>query len=171
LDADRAGHEALRLPHVEAAARSRWGEAIFASDGHIDRARLAAIVFAPQFESRIERGYLEQLTHPEIAALLRQQADKLAAGGTAVAILDAPLLLEAGWDDLCEKTVFVDVPRETRLRRALARGWSEEEFAAREGAQKSLDMKRGQADAIIDNSASPQRTQGQVERFWAKLVG
>ena len=47
LDANRAGHEALRLPSVEAAARRRRGDAIFGPDGHIDRARLASIVFAP----------------------------------------------------------------------------------------------------------------------------
>ena len=41
LDADRAGHEALRLPCVEEAARQRWGDAVFGPDGHIDRARLA----------------------------------------------------------------------------------------------------------------------------------
>ncbi len=41
LDADRAGHEALRLPEIEAAARQRWGDAIFGNDGHIDRSRLA----------------------------------------------------------------------------------------------------------------------------------
>ncbi len=59
LDADRAGHEALRMPQVEAAARQRWGEAIFGPDGHIDRARLAKIVFAPGKESEQERKFLE----------------------------------------------------------------------------------------------------------------
>ena len=47
LDADRAGHEALRLPEVEAAARRRWGDGIFGRDGHIVRSQLAKIVFAP----------------------------------------------------------------------------------------------------------------------------
>ena len=41
LDADRAGHEALRLPEIEAVARQRWGDAILGNDGHIDRSRLA----------------------------------------------------------------------------------------------------------------------------------
>ncbi len=50
--------------------------------------------------------------------------------------------------------VFVDAPRNVRLARALARGWSESDFAAREGAQESLDLKRGRADVIIDNSGS-----------------
>jgi hypothetical protein len=65
LDADRAGHEVLRLPHVEAAARKRWGDAIFGPDGHIDRARLARIVFAAGPEAKRERNYLEQLTRPK----------------------------------------------------------------------------------------------------------
>ena len=59
---------------------------------------------------------------------------------------------------------------EVRLARALARGWSEEEFAAREGAQESLDSKRARADVIIDNSGPPDQTQAQVERLWQSLV-
>ncbi len=170
LDADRAGHEALQLPQVEAAARRRWGEAVFGPDGRIDRTRLARVVFAPGPEGQRERLYLEQLTHPEIARSLRWQAESMAAAGTEVAVLDAPLLLEAGWEELCEKTVFVEAPREARTARALAREWNEEDFAAREGAQESLQRKRENADVIIDNSGSPERTQAQVERFWASLV-
>ena len=60
--------------------------------------------------------------------------------------------------------------RAGKIARALARGWSEEDFAAREGAQESLDDKRQRADAVIDNSGSPQQTQAQVERFWASLI-
>jgi dephospho-CoA kinase len=171
IDADQAGHEALRLPKVEEAVRRRWGEAVFGSDGRIDRTRLARIVFAPGPEAETERKYLEQLTHPEIAQSVLQQAEALAAAGVEIAVLDAALLLEAGWNRLCEKIVFVEASRESRLARAKNRGWSEEDFAAREGVQESLDHKRTRADVIIDNSGSPQRTQAQVERFWASLVG
>jgi dephospho-CoA kinase len=170
LDADRAGHEALRLPRVEAAARQRWGDAIFGPDGRIDRAKLARIVFGREPEAGRERNYLEQLSHPEIGGLLARQADAFAAAGVKIAILDAALLFEAGWDEMCEKTIFVEAPREVRLARALARGWTEEDFAAREGVQDSLDQKRPRADVIIDNSASAERTQAQVEQFWASLV-
>ena len=170
LDADQAGHEVLRLPHIEATVRRHWGDAVFGPDGRIDRARLARIVFAPGPEGQPERQYLEQLTHPEIARLLRQQADSLAAAETPWAVLDAALLWEAGWDWWCEKTVFVEAPREVRLARALARGWDQEGFAAREGVQESLDLKRARADVVIDNSGSPQRTQAQVEQFWASLI-
>ena len=170
LDADQTGHEVLRLPQVEAAVRRRWGEAVFGPDGRIDRARLARIVFAPGTKAQAERKYLEQLTHPEISRLLWQQAGTIAAAGVEIVVLDAALLLETGWDGWCEKTVFVEAPREARLARALARGWNEEDFEAREGAQESLDCKRARADVIIDNSGSPQRTQAQVEQFWASLI-
>ena len=132
LDADRAGHEALRLPQVEAAARQRWGDAVFGPDGHVDRARLKTIVFADPPAGPPERKYLEELSHPEIRRLLEQQAAAMEAAGVKVAVLDAPLILEAGWDRLCEKLVFVDAPPEVRLARALGRGWTEEEFAARQ---------------------------------------
>ena len=169
LDADRAGHEALRLPHVEAAARRRWGDAIFGPNGRIDRAKLARIVFGAEPEAERERKYLEQLTHPEIGGLLKRQAEAFEAAGVRVAVLDAALLFEAGWDEMCEKTVFVESPREARLARALARGWTEEDFAARECVQESLERKRPRADVIIDNSGSAERTQAQVEQFWASL--
>jgi dephospho-CoA kinase len=170
LDADRVGHEVLRLPQVETTARARWGDEIFGDDGRIDRARLADVVFAVGPKGTPERKYLEELTHPEITRRLRQQAESLAAAGIQVAVLDAALLLEAGWADGCDKLVFVECPRLARLARAKARGWSEEEFAAREAAQESLDRKRQRADAIIDNSGPMERTQAQIEQFWASLL-
>ena len=171
LDADRAGHEVLRLPEIETAARARWGPGVFGPDGRIDRARLAHIVFTPEPEAERERRFLEQRTHPEIRRRLVAQAGRLAHGGVPAAVLDAPLLLEAGWDSLCDKLVFVDVPRQVRLARARSRGWSEEEFVAREAAQESLDVKRKRADVIIDGSRSPEQVQAHVERFWHSLVG
>ena len=171
LDADRAGHEVLRTPQFEAEARKRWGPSIFGPDGHIDRGRLAEIVFAATPHADHERKYLEQLTHPEIGRRLGRQAEAMAAAGCAVAVLDAPLLMEAGWDGLCDVLVFVDSPRELCARRAAARGWTEEQFAARQRAQESLDWKRGRADVIIDNSGSPESTLAQVQRLWHTLVG
>ncbi|MGA2619617.1 MAG: dephospho-CoA kinase [Thermoguttaceae bacterium] len=170
LDADRVGHEVLRLPPVEAAARRRWGEGVFGPDGHVDRARLARLVFAPAPAGPPERRFLEELTHPEIG---RRLARERAALGPEVplAVLDAALILEAGWDKLCEKLLFVDVPREVRLCRARARGWNEQDFAAREDAQESLDLKRRRADVVIDNSGSPDHTQLQIDRLWQSLVG
>ena len=170
LDADRAGHEALRLPCVEAAARQRWGDAVFGPEGHIDRARLAKIVFAPPPDGPKERNYLEALTHPKIGRRLAAQAEAQKVV-SPLAVLDAALILEAGWDKLCDCYAFVDAPQAVRLARAVQRGWTERDFAAREAAQKSLDSKRARADVIIDNSGSIEHTQGQVQRLRQFLVG
>ncbi len=170
LDADRAGHETLRLPQIEAAARQRWGDAIFGPDGHINRSRLAKIVFAPAPDGPKERKYLEGLTHPEIGRRLAAQATAVAPNAP-LAVLDAALILEAGWDRLCDYLAFVDVPQELRLARAVRRGWTEGDFAAREAAQESLESKRARADVIIDNSGPSEHTQAQVQRLWQVLVG
>ena len=171
LDADRAGHEVLRLPRIEAAAKERWGKDIFGGDGRIDRAVLGRIVFAGPPEGPRERTYLEQLTHPEIGRRLKQQSEAMVASGTAAVVLDAPLLLESGWDRLCEELVFVDAPVDVRLARAAARGWDKEDFWAREAVQESLDQKRGRADVTIDNSGSPEQTRAQIEHYWHSRFG
>lgn len=171
LDADRAGHEVLQTSEVEEASRHRWGDGVFGPDGHVDRGRLAKIVFANTPEGLCERRYLEQLTHPRIGRRLLEQAATMEKEGKPAAVLDAPLLLEAGWDKLCKVLVFVDAPRELRLARAEARGWTEGEFTAREQAQHSMDRKRQGADVVIDNSGPPEQTLAQVERFWRSLVG
>jgi dephospho-CoA kinase len=170
LDADGAGHEVLRFPEVEANARSRWGSDIFGPDGRIDRKRLAEIVFDPSPRGVCQRKYLECMTHPRIAELLKKQAADMEAEGKKAAVLDAPLLLEAGWDRMCDHLIFVDVPRDVRRARAIDRGWSEDQFDAREAAQESLDRKRQRADVIIDNSGPPQQTRAELERFWERLA-
>ncbi len=169
LNADRAGHEALRMPEIEAAARERWDDAIFDGDGHIDRSQLAKIVFAPPPNGPRERKYLETLTHPEIGRRLAAQVEE-GKDLAPLIVVDAALLFEAGWDKLCDCTVFVDAPRAARLARALQRGWTEEDFTAREGAQDSLDSKRARAGWIIDNSGSVEDTEAQVKRLWQSLV-
>jgi len=171
LDADRVGHEVLRTPEAEEMVRRRWGDLVFGPDGHIDRTRLAAIVFAGSIGAEQERKHLEELLHPEIGRRLEHEAEQMAAAGCRAAVLDAPLLLEAGWDRLCSWMIFVDAPWPLRLARALRRGWSEKDFAAREGVQESLDLKRKRADVIVDNSGSSDETRAQVEQFWRSHVG
>ena len=170
LDGDALGHEVLRGPEVIGAVRDRWGEKAIAG-GEVDRAAVARIVFADSAEGRRELKFLEELTHPKIGELLRRRLDELAAAGQAPAVvLDAAVMLKAGWDGHCDRIVFVDAPREVRLARACERGWSEEVFSAREAAQESLGAKRERADVVIDNSVSQELTQAQIEHLWHSLA-
>jgi dephospho-CoA kinase len=170
LNADEIAHEVLLRPDVEAAARNRWGEKPFGPDGRIDRHALARIVFAPPPDGPPEREFLEHLIHPHVVQIIKQRLEQFSQSGVKTAVIDAPLLAEAGLDELCDKLVFVDAPARLRLERALARGWKKEDFTAREDAQKSLDFKRNRADLLIDNSASPEYTQAQIGRLWQTLI-
>lgn len=170
LDADRAAHAVLLEPEVEHAARQRWGLEILTPEGRIDRRRLAARVFGSEPEASRERAFLEELVHPRIARRLAEEV--LAAGsGYRVAILDAPVLMEAGWDRLCDCVVFVAAPEALRRRRAQQRGWRPEDFAIREAAQKTITEKRSRADDEIDNSGSIEATRAQVGALWQRWVG
>jgi len=171
LDGDRAGHEVLRYPEIERQIREQFGDTAFDPQGRVDRKALGRIVFAPTPAGRQSLERLERITHPEIGILLRRQADQLAAEGRPLAVLDAPVMLKAGWNEFCNHIVFVDAPRTIRMARARERGWNQEDFAAREAAQESLEVKRAHADTTIDNSGSPEATQAQVKRLWDHLVG
>ena len=167
IDADSIGHQVLRTPEVKTLVRQRWGTAVFGTDGEVDRPALAAIVFSSSPESETERKILEQFTHPAIGEGIRAELERAAAEGTRIAVLDAPVMLEAGWDQVCDTLVYIDAPREIRRQRALEdRGWKEEDFAAREGAQKSLEKKRSRADFVIDNSTCIDSVEQQVDRLW-----
>ena len=78
-------------------------------------------------------------------------------------------MLEAGWDDACDKLIFVDAPRETRLARVKAqRGWSETELADREAVQMPAEKKKERADVVIDNGGLPNATSAQVDELVKK---
>ncbi|HTQ37635.1 MAG TPA: dephospho-CoA kinase [Pirellulales bacterium] len=170
LDADKAGHEVLRMPAVRAAIGGRWGSAVIGADGEIDRAALARIVFAPPPDGPRELAELERITHPEIRKRLKTEAEALARQGTPLVVLDAPVMLKAGWDKLCDALAFVDCPAEQRLARAKERGWSEAEFQRREGAQEPVEEKRRLADFVLDNSGDVSYIRTQVERRWQALL-
>jgi dephospho-CoA kinase len=170
LDADRAGHEVLGRPEVIQALVSRWGNSILDEARQIHRPAVANIVFAPDAPA-IELDYLEQITHPPLEGVLLERLAELRAQGVPAAVVDAALLVKAGWHRHCQKLVFVDVPRNVRWQRAAKRGWSEAQFEAREAAQGSLEERRRLADATIDNSGSIESTRQQVRACWEQWVG
>jgi dephospho-CoA kinase len=170
LNADAAAHDVLRQPEVIAEAHRLWGDAILGADGQVDRNTLARIVFGAPPDGPRQRARLERLVHPRVRERFRRQIDRLARQGSCpAAVIDAPLLLEAEWGTMCDRIVFVHADRDTRLARARARGWTEEQFAAREDAQMPLAEKEAEADIVIDNSGSPEETYRQVEAFWKRL--
>jgi dephospho-CoA kinase len=154
LNADAAGHRALTSQHIQNQLHRRFGDGIFTSEGEVRRDRLAALVFGDDPAQRQARHDLEQIVHPEIRSdLKRQLAQARQQRDLDVIVIDAALLLEAGWNELCDAVVFIDTPYEGRLARVqIGRGWTADELARRELSQMSLADKRAAADVVIDNS-------------------
>jgi dephospho-CoA kinase len=171
LDADRTGHAVLAEDRkVHEALRDRWGDAVFAADGSVDRARLARRVFATDGSAELDRRFLENLLHPRIRRRLNKLRDQYASEGKPAVVLDAPVLLEAGWGSMCDILLMVNAPRELRLHRARQRGWTDAEFERREGAQWSIEDKRRAADFMISNDASEVELRQSVREFWQDHV-
>ena len=168
VSADAIAHAVLDRPETRDRIVARWGDGVLADHGRIDRERLAACVFGePQ-----ELAALEAITHPAIVAALRRQIDQaLRCEDTVAVAVDAPLLLEADLDGLCDVLVFVDCPREGRLTRAEARGWDAAELDSREGHQRPIELKRECADVIIDGNTSLETTFRQVQQLWRRTLG
>jgi dephospho-CoA kinase len=171
LDADRAGHEVLAHDgEVRQAVVDRWGPSVLTADGSIDRAAIAARVFDANDVSATERQYLESLLHPRIRRLLAEKTTQFAAQGRPAVVLDAPLLLEAGWGPLCDLVVMVEADRDVRLARAEERGWSAAEFSRREAAQWPVAEKRRAAHATLVNSGDVAALRTAVGELWRKHV-
>lgn len=170
LDADRAGHQVLRLPQVRETLVRRWGTEILNHEGEVNRSAVARRVFGGTEQAKAELAFLEQVSHPEIRRVLQAEIAALDPNRVPVAVLDAAVMLKSGWNTICDTIVYVDATRTQRLSRALQRGWSEEEFHARERNQESLDEKRRYAGSMIDNTGSIEQTRAQVEALYQRLL-
>ncbi|MHB1425201.1 MAG: dephospho-CoA kinase [Gemmataceae bacterium] len=157
---DQLGQAALRDPDIRARVVARWGQGIVAEDGTIDRRRLAAIVFADP----AQRKALEAIAHPWIRRHIRAKIEEAGQDATVpLIVLDAAIMLEAGWNDVCDHLLYIEAPRNVRLERvARQRGWSEKEVEAREQAQLPLTEKAARADYVFDNSDSFEHLNRQV---------
>jgi len=174
LDADAVGHALLQQRPARDRVIARFGKGILAPTSGpdappvIDRAALAAVVFA----DKTERRALESILHPLMRGTMARAIDRTVRRGRHSAVLlDAAILLEAGWNSLCDLIFFVEAPREQRLSRLTAqRGWTESILRAREEAQWSSERKRKSADALIVNDSSLEALREQLNRSWTTNI-
>lgn len=172
IDADRVGHGVI-APGGEAYEEvvAAFGREILAPDGAIDRRRLGAIVFADA--AQLKR--LNAISHPRMAQRMASEIAELSAGPAGQAppliVLDAAILLEAGWDALCGEVWVVLAAPETALARLMARDQlSGAEAEARLSAQMSNDERTARARRVIRNDGTLEELRGQVERLWREAM-
>lgn len=161
IDGDALGHEALQQPEIRAAVVQHFGPAIVRPDGSIDRRALGRIVFAEP----AQRYALERLVFPYIERRLREEIDQAQHDpASRFVVVDAAVLLEAGWQNEVDRIVYVEAPPAVRHARLQQRsGWTPEEIAAREASQWPAARKRAVAHAVLTNTGDPAELQRQVD--------
>ncbi|AXT84795.1 dephospho-CoA kinase [Aeromicrobium sp. A1-2] len=147
---------------VEIAAR--FGDAVIAADGSLDRPALGALVFADP----AALSDLNAITHPEIGRLAA--AREAGAAADAIVVHDNPLLVEMGAADRCDVVVVVDVPEDVQVQRLVSdRGMSETDARARISAQASRQQRTDVADLMIDNTGPLDELARIVGGIWDEL--
>jgi dephospho-CoA kinase len=149
----------------------RWGPVILAPTGELDRTRIADRVFANSETGRADREFWDKVTHRRIRERITAQIDELRRNAGSIVILEAALLLEAGWNEICDAIVYVDAPQQLRQQRALGRGWTVTDFERREAVQWNPSEKRKLSDFVIDNTGTRKQIYDQVLDVWRVLSG
>jgi dephospho-CoA kinase len=167
LDADALAHRLTEpgLPAYDEVLRE-FGPTILGANKRIDRAKLAAVVFADR--AKLDR--LNAIVHPRVEDALMHQLDEWARNGRRdAAFVEAALLVEAGYHKKLDGLVVAWSRPEQQLERLRSRGLSDEEARRRIAAQLPVAEKLRYATEKIDCSGSLEDTRRQVEALAAKL--
>jgi dephospho-CoA kinase len=163
IELDPIAHALIEPGHAayEQIVKEFGGEAILNNERHIDRAKLGAIVFADA--ARLQR--LNQIVHPPVLQVLDNWFASLADSGAAeLGVVEAALLVEAGYHTKLDRLVVCWCRPEQQLERLAARGLTREQAQQRIASQMPADEKRKLATDVIDCSGSVEQTQEQTAR-------
>jgi dephospho-CoA kinase len=162
IDADRIAREVVEPGSVGLArVIEAFGGGVLGTDGALDRAALAKVVFADEAARRKLNG----IVHPLIGTRTAELAS--AAPKDAVLVHDVPLLVENGLAPMYHLVVVVDAPAPDRIARLVrTRGMTEDEVRARIAAQADEARRRAVADVWLDNGGSPDQVLAAVDALW-----
>ena len=167
IDADRLARDAVAPGTAGlAAVTARFGPEVLTATGALDRARVAAIVFA---DARARQD-LERIVHPIVYRGISDWAAGLAAAGRPLGVADVPLLYETGHDRDFDRVVVAACAPDAQVRRLVERnGLSEADARRRIDAQWPIERKRAAADYVIDTGGTFDETDRRVEDVWQAL--
>ncbi len=148
VSADAVTAQLLTTPRIYHTISHKFGPDILQNNGLLDKKRLAAEVF----NSAAKRKWLERLLHPEILELTQSLITR---APQKIAVVEAPLLFEAGLAECFMLTVCLSAPAKELEARALKRGWTKAEYRARLAAQLPAEEKYARADLVLENSGAP----------------
>jgi len=167
IDADEVGHEVSK-PGTEAwrAVVGAFGQAIIGNDGTIDRRKLGKIVF----RDPDSRARLNQMMHPRILERVKALIAEYEKVGAGIVVIEATLLLEAGWKSMVDELWVTSAPQATVISRLKEqKGTPEAESLARIHAQLSDEERINQADVVIYTDCTLDELKASVVELWHEL--
>ena len=167
INADLVGHEAY-LPQTETwqAVVDAFGTDILDEDDQIVRPRLGAIVFSDP--SKLEQ--LNSIVHPRIYAMISDRIDDLKSEGVDTVVVEAALLIEAGWTPLVDEIWVLTSPIEQVYSRLMGRGMTQDQAQARVESQMPQDERVTHADIVIANDGDEAELKSAVREHWDQRV-
>ena len=141
----------------------RFGKDFVNSEGYIDRAKLAQIVF--QDDAALKD--LEKIVHPLVRSKTNQIIDQHTS--ETIIVNEIPLLLEKRMESLFDFLVIVISSEKNRLERLVQRGLTTEQATTRMAKQVSDDERKAAADFLIVNDGNLDQLEADVEKIWQTL--
>ncbi|XP_013911992.1 PREDICTED: bifunctional coenzyme A synthase isoform X1 [Thamnophis sirtalis] len=167
LDMDRLGHNIYKPggPVYQQVIKA-FGPDILKEDGTINRKLLGAKVFGDQEQMK----QLSDIMWPVMAQIAKEKIEEAAKQGKAVCVLDAAMLLEAGWSDMVHEVWTIIIPENEAIRRIIERdGLSSEAAKLRVKSQMSNSQRVKQSHVVLCTLWEPEITHEMVEKAWALL--
>ncbi len=168
IDADKIGHDVYRpgTPGWEQVV-AVFGRTIVAPDGSIDRAALGRRVFADP----AALATLNQIVHPLIGLEIQTRLEAARqADDRRPVVIEAALLLDAGWRSLADVVVVVVAPRAAVIERVeRQRGLTAADIETRMAAQIGDEQRRALADIVIENGGTLDDLRATVHAVWARI--
>ena len=168
INADLLGHDAY-LPGTIGFEEvvTEFGQDLVGSDGQIDRKKLGPIVFSDS--SKMDR--LNEIMHPLIRDLIEERLVTLESNQNKVAVVEAAILIEAGWKSLFDEIwVVISDPEEVINRLGVRNGLSREDALKRIDSQMSNNERIEHGDVVVENTGSMEDLQTRVNSLWAKRI-
>lgn len=164
IDADKAAHLTMRSgSKVYDRIIATFGPTLVGNDGEIQRKDLGRIVFNDP--KALQR--LEEIVHPAVHLEVQQ---RVADANTAIIVIEAIKLIEAGWHQICQSVWVTTCPSEMQVERLVTkRSLSYEQACQRVTAQPPQKLKIDLADVVIDTSGDLADTRRQVEAAWQAI--
>ncbi len=165
VDADIVAREVVKpgSDGLKAIAK-HFGNDIINATGCLDRAKLREIVFS----SPEEKNWLNALLHPMIKLKIHQDLNNATS---PYCLLVIPLLIESGWQSLCDRILVVDVNEKTQIERTINRDQvSQNQVKNILAAQASREQRLAIADDIIENNSTCEQLLPQVTQLHKKYL-